>query len=82
MSMADVGAGGEEAVVTFDGIAILTPRLVKCFSCHSLLLLSIFCFRVIDMCPYAAGVVIMLSFISHSCACKGKQMTLKFSIAA
>ncbi|KAK4735269.1 hypothetical protein R3W88_009530 [Solanum pinnatisectum] len=26
MSMADVGAGGEEAVVTFDGIAILTPR--------------------------------------------------------
>jgi len=34
MSMADVGAGGEEAVVTFDGIAILTPRLVNCFSCH------------------------------------------------
>ncbi|KAJ9683614.1 hypothetical protein PVL29_019260 [Vitis rotundifolia] len=26
MSMADVGAGGEEAVVTFEGIAILTPR--------------------------------------------------------
>ncbi|KAH0690361.1 hypothetical protein KY290_018602 [Solanum tuberosum] len=26
MSMADVGTGGEEAVVTFDGIAILTPR--------------------------------------------------------
>ncbi|PHT57082.1 FACT complex subunit SSRP1 [Capsicum baccatum] len=26
MLMADVGAGGEEAVVTFDGIAILTPR--------------------------------------------------------
>ncbi|PIN16334.1 Nucleosome-binding factor SPN, POB3 subunit [Handroanthus impetiginosus] len=26
VSMADVGAGGEEAVVTFDGIAILTPR--------------------------------------------------------
>ncbi|PWA40734.1 FACT complex subunit SSRP1 [Artemisia annua] len=26
MSMADVGVGGEEAVVTFDGIAILTPR--------------------------------------------------------
>ncbi|KAL2499984.1 FACT complex subunit SSRP1 [Abeliophyllum distichum] len=26
MSMADVGAGGEEAIVTFDGIAILTPR--------------------------------------------------------
>ncbi|KAL3342868.1 hypothetical protein AABB24_026752 [Solanum stoloniferum] len=26
MSMADVGARGEEAVVTFDGIAILTPR--------------------------------------------------------
>ncbi|KAI5392937.1 FACT complex subunit ssrp1, variant 2 [Lathyrus oleraceus] len=26
MSMADVGAGGEDAVVTFDGIAILTPR--------------------------------------------------------
>ncbi|KDP32596.1 hypothetical protein JCGZ_13146 [Jatropha curcas] len=26
MSMADVGAGGEEAVVTFDGVAILTPR--------------------------------------------------------
>jgi len=23
---ADVGAGGEEAVVTFEGIAILTPR--------------------------------------------------------
>ncbi|GER35802.1 FACT complex subunit SSRP1 [Striga asiatica] len=26
VSVADVGAGGEEAVVTFDGIAILTPR--------------------------------------------------------
>ncbi|GFP79264.1 fact complex subunit ssrp1 [Phtheirospermum japonicum] len=26
VSMADVGAGGEEAVVTFDGIGILTPR--------------------------------------------------------
>ncbi|EPS62700.1 hypothetical protein M569_12089, partial [Genlisea aurea] len=26
ISMADVGPGGEEAVVTFDGIAILTPR--------------------------------------------------------
>lgn len=26
MSMADVGDGGEEAVVTFEGIAILTPR--------------------------------------------------------
>ncbi|KAF5735523.1 High mobility group isoform 1 [Tripterygium wilfordii] len=26
MSMADVGAGGEEAVTTFEGIAILTPR--------------------------------------------------------
>ncbi|KAK6928291.1 FACT complex subunit SSRP1/POB3, N-terminal PH domain [Dillenia turbinata] len=26
MSMADVGAGAEEAVVSFDGIAILTPR--------------------------------------------------------
>ncbi|KAK6913217.1 Histone chaperone RTT106/FACT complex subunit SPT16-like, middle domain [Dillenia turbinata] len=26
MSMADVGAGAEEAVVAFDGIAILTPR--------------------------------------------------------
>ncbi|KAI3462955.1 hypothetical protein Pfo_019618 [Paulownia fortunei] len=26
VSMADVGAGGEEAVITFDGIAILTPR--------------------------------------------------------
>ncbi|KAL0431696.1 UNVERIFIED_CONTAM: FACT complex subunit SSRP1 [Sesamum radiatum] len=26
VSMADVGAGGEEGVVTFDGIAILTPR--------------------------------------------------------
>ncbi|KAI4321358.1 hypothetical protein MLD38_034750 [Melastoma candidum] len=26
MSMADVGAGGEDAVVMFDGIAILTPR--------------------------------------------------------
>ncbi|KAF8408055.1 hypothetical protein HHK36_007196 [Tetracentron sinense] len=26
MSMADVGASGEEAVVTFEGIAILTPR--------------------------------------------------------
>ncbi|KAF3444756.1 hypothetical protein FNV43_RR14449 [Rhamnella rubrinervis] len=26
VSMADVGAGGEEAVVTFEGIAILTPR--------------------------------------------------------
>ncbi|KAI5423816.1 hypothetical protein KIW84_030147 [Lathyrus oleraceus] len=26
ISMADVGAGGEGAVVTFDGIAILTPR--------------------------------------------------------
>ncbi|KAJ4835588.1 FACT complex subunit ssrp1, partial [Turnera subulata] len=26
MSMADVGPGGEEAVVTFEGIAILTPR--------------------------------------------------------
>lgn len=26
MSMADVGAGGEESVVTFEGIAILTPR--------------------------------------------------------
>lgn len=26
MSMADVGAGVEEAVVTFEGIAILTPR--------------------------------------------------------
>lgn len=26
ISMADVGAGGEEAVVTFEGIAILTPR--------------------------------------------------------
>ncbi|KAL5806615.1 hypothetical protein ACOSQ4_029348 [Xanthoceras sorbifolium] len=26
LSMADVGAGGEEAVVTFEGIAILTPR--------------------------------------------------------
>ncbi|KAM7267672.1 hypothetical protein ACFE04_009838 [Oxalis oulophora] len=26
MSLADVGVGGEEAVVTFDGIAILTPR--------------------------------------------------------
>jgi structure-specific recognition protein 1 len=26
MSMADVGAGGENAVVTFEGIAILTPR--------------------------------------------------------
>lgn len=30
MSMADVGAGGEEAVVTFEGIAILTPRWVIC----------------------------------------------------
>lgn len=81
MSMADVGAGGEEAVVTFDGIAILTPRLVKRFSCH-LVSLSIFCFRVNDMCPYAAGAVTMLSFISHSCACKGKPMTLKFNTAA
>ncbi|KAI9075216.1 hypothetical protein K1719_042825 [Acacia pycnantha] len=26
LSMADVGAGGEDAVVTFEGIAILTPR--------------------------------------------------------
>ncbi|XP_057447600.1 FACT complex subunit SSRP1 [Lotus japonicus] len=26
MSMADVGAGGEDSVVTFDGIAVLTPR--------------------------------------------------------
>ncbi|KAL8528300.1 hypothetical protein ACS0TY_005925 [Phlomoides rotata] len=26
VSMADVGAGGEEAVITFDGIAVLTPR--------------------------------------------------------
>ncbi|GKF85488.1 hypothetical protein Tco_0253315, partial [Tanacetum coccineum] len=26
MYMADVGVGGEEAVVTFEGIAILTPR--------------------------------------------------------
>ena len=26
MSMANVGVGGEEAVVTFEGIAILTPR--------------------------------------------------------
>ncbi|KAF7802947.1 FACT complex subunit SSRP1 [Senna tora] len=26
MSVADVGAGGEDAVVTFEGIAILTPR--------------------------------------------------------
>ncbi|KAF5933348.1 hypothetical protein HYC85_029519 [Camellia sinensis] len=26
MSMADVGTGGEESVVTFEGIAILTPR--------------------------------------------------------
>ncbi|KAF7144058.1 hypothetical protein RHSIM_Rhsim05G0106500 [Rhododendron simsii] len=26
LSMADVGAGGEESVVTFEGIAILTPR--------------------------------------------------------
>ncbi|KAL5180834.1 FACT complex subunit SSRP1 [Glycine soja] len=26
MSMADVGAGGEDAIVTFEGIAILTPR--------------------------------------------------------
>ena len=26
MSMADVSAGIEEAVVTFEGIAILTPR--------------------------------------------------------
>ncbi|AES99589.1 putative chromatin remodeling & transcriptional activation HMG family [Medicago truncatula] len=26
ISVADVGAGGEDAVVTFDGIAILTPR--------------------------------------------------------
>ncbi|KAL7168522.1 hypothetical protein ACSBR2_038869 [Camellia fascicularis] len=26
MSMADVSAGGEESVVTFEGIAILTPR--------------------------------------------------------
>ncbi|KAF7115424.1 hypothetical protein RHSIM_RhsimUnG0055900 [Rhododendron simsii] len=26
VSMADVGAGGEESVVTFEGIAILTPR--------------------------------------------------------
>lgn len=34
MSMADVGAGVEEAVVTFEGIAVLTPRFgfhnVKC----------------------------------------------------
>lgn len=28
MSMADVGAGGEESVVTFEGIAILTPRYI------------------------------------------------------
>lgn len=41
MLMADVGAGGEEAVVTFDGIAILTPRLVKRFSCQSLLLYAV-----------------------------------------
>jgi len=26
MSMADVGAGGEDVVVTFESIAILTPR--------------------------------------------------------
>lgn len=29
MSMADVGAGGEDAVVTFEGIAILTPRYFR-----------------------------------------------------
>ncbi|KAL6956712.1 FACT complex subunit ssrp1 [Sarracenia purpurea var. burkii] len=34
MSMADVGAGGEEAVVMFDGIAILTPRPGKFRSCQ------------------------------------------------
>ncbi|GMP30487.1 hypothetical protein CsSME_00005140 [Camellia sinensis var. sinensis] len=31
MSMADVGAGGEESVVTFEGIAILTPSVVRLF---------------------------------------------------
>lgn len=28
MSMADVGPSGEEAVVMFEGIAILTPRYI------------------------------------------------------
>lgn len=26
MSVADVGPGGDDAVVTFEGVAILTPR--------------------------------------------------------
>ncbi|KAI4347620.1 hypothetical protein L6164_008418 [Bauhinia variegata] len=34
MSMADVGPGGEDAVVTFDGIAILTPWHIESFSCE------------------------------------------------
>lgn len=34
------------------------------------------------MYPYAAGVVIMLNFISHFCVYKDKPMTLKFSTAA
>ncbi|GMP85747.1 hypothetical protein CsSME_00038788 [Camellia sinensis var. sinensis] len=33
MSMADVGAGGEESVVTFEGIAILTPSSVGSIQC-------------------------------------------------
>ena len=28
MSMADVGPSGEEAVIMFEGIAILTPRYI------------------------------------------------------
>lgn len=82
VSMADVGAGGEEAVVNFDGIAILTPRWVT-KSSHYILnqIRRLNYIKMLHIIVFPTGVATVLNFIFLFCVFKGKQMTSKFSSA-
>ncbi|KAJ9563293.1 hypothetical protein OSB04_008453 [Centaurea solstitialis] len=79
ISMADVGAGGEEAVVTFEGIAILTPRWLL----GIIVIVSVDLDNQIHVISLSlAGVVTMLNFTYPFCGCKDKPMISKFNSAA
>lgn len=83
MSMADVGGGGEEAVVTFDTITILTPRYRTTCACLCQPLVFFVLFQgTYSQSLLIVGADIMSNFTFRFCGFKGKPLILKSSTAA
>ena len=81
MSMANVGSGSEEAVVTFDTITILAPRYGFCLFLLAVVFLCVPRNINVFMINHVliVGGDTMLSFICRFCDFKGKPLISKYN---